>query len=240
MDSLSARSSVRTLDFRGVYEKWKVSPMTAKENPTYYRLELDDHSAAAFTSFGKYYYGTMEDLRCFFGELIIDEELKKRFKDLISTFQAFDEGQRGLTHSIAYRKVPFLVPAHLLHKEAVTLENYKWEHTNTWGWPYYMRCDKVESEHLWFACGGEYFRAVNAVFSKLQYAGTAGNWNHIGTMLWGFPCILAGNPFSLWNRLAEPEKHFRIEEEVLQDWNEFLKAPDPDYSEFCNDIFGDG
>lgn len=214
--------------------------MTAKENPTYYRLELDDHSAAAFTSFGKYYYGTMEDLRCFFGELIIDEELKKRFKDLISTFQAFDEGQRGLTHSIAYRKVPFLVPAHLLHKEAVTLENYKWEHTNTWGWPYYMRCDKVESEHLWFACGGEYFRAVNAVFSKLQYAGTAGNWNHIGTMLWGFPCILAGNPFSLWNRLAEPEKHFRIEEEVLQDWNEFLKAPDPDYSEFCNDIFGDG
>ena len=214
--------------------------MTAKENPTYYRLELDDHSAAAFTSFGKYYYGTMEDLRCFFGELIIDEDLKKRFKDLISTFQAFDEGQRGLTHSIAYRKVPFLVPAHLLHKEAVTLENYKWEHTNTWGWPYYMRCDKVESEHLWFACGGEYFRAVNAVFSKLQYAGTAGNWNHIGTMLWGFPCILAGNPFSLWNRLAEPEKHFRIEEEVLQDWNEFLKAPDPDYSEFCNDIFGDG
>ena len=48
--------------------------MNAKENSTYYRLELDDYSAAAFTSFGKYYYGTMEDLRCFFGELTIDEE----------------------------------------------------------------------------------------------------------------------------------------------------------------------
>ena len=214
--------------------------MNAKENSTYYRLELDDYSAAAFTSFGKYYYGTMEDLRCFFGELTIDEELNKRFKDLISTFQAFDEGQQGLTHYIAYRKVPFLVPAHLLHKETVTLESYKWEHTNTWGWPYYMRCDKVESEHLWFACGGEYFRAVKAVFLKLQYAGTADQWNHIGTMLWGFPCILTGNPFSFWNRLAETEKHFKTMEEVQQDWKAFLKAPDPDYSEFCNDIFGDG
>ena len=214
--------------------------MNAKENSTYYRLELDDYSAAAFTSFGKYYYGTIEDLRCFFDELISDGELKKRFKDLISTFQAFDEGQQGLTHSIAYRKVPFLVPAHLLHKETVTLESYKWEHTNTWGWPYYMRCDKVESEHLWFACGGEYCRAVKAVFSKLQYAGTADQWNHIGSMLWGFPCILVGNPFSFWNRLAEPEKHFETMEEVRQDWKTFLETPDPDYSGFCNDIFGDG
>ena len=29
-------------------------------------------------------------------------------------------------------------------------------------------------------------------------------------------------------------------EEVQQDWEVFLKSPDPDYSEFCNDIFGDG
>ena len=47
--------------------------MSANVKPTYYRLELDDYSAAAFTSFGKYYYGTLEDLRCFFGELAHDE-----------------------------------------------------------------------------------------------------------------------------------------------------------------------
>ena len=29
--------------------------MSANVKPTYYRLELDDYSAAAFTSFGKYY-----------------------------------------------------------------------------------------------------------------------------------------------------------------------------------------
>ena len=33
--------------------------MSANVKPTYYRLELDDYSAAAFTSFGKYYYGLL-------------------------------------------------------------------------------------------------------------------------------------------------------------------------------------
>ena len=47
-----------------------------REKPRYYRLELDDYSAAAFTSFGKYYYGTTEDFRCFFRELTIDMSLK--------------------------------------------------------------------------------------------------------------------------------------------------------------------
>ena len=109
--------------------------MCVKVEPTYYRLELDDYSAAAFTSFGKYYYGTLEDLRCFFGELAHDEKLKKQFKELLFTFQAFEEGHQDLSHSIAYRKVPFLVPALLLHRKTVILENYKWTHINTWDRP---------------------------------------------------------------------------------------------------------
>lgn len=175
-----------------------------------------------------------------FGELAHDGKLKKQFKELLSTFQAFEEGQQDLSHSIAYRKVPFLVPAQLLHREPVTLENYKWTHTNTWDKPYYMRCDKVRSEHLWLACDGEYCRATKAMFSRLQYTGTIGRWNHVGTMLWGFPCILTGNPFSFWTRLAEPEKQFKTKEDAKRDWELFPENPDPDYSEFCNDIFGDG
>lgn len=182
----------------------------------------------------------MEDLRCFFGELAHDEKLKKQFKELLFTFQAFEEGHQDLSHSIAYRKVPFLVPAQLLHREPVTLENYKWTHINTWDRPYYMRCDEVKSEHLWLACDGEYCRATKAMFSRLQYTGTIGRWNHVGTMLWGFPCILTGNPFSFWNRLAEPEKQFKTKEDAKRDWELFPENPDPDYSAFCNDIFGDG
>ncbi len=214
--------------------------MSAKTNPKYYRLELDDYSAASFTSFGKYYYGTLEDLRGFFGELALDEDFKDRFKDLTSTFQAFEEGQQNLNHNVAFREVPFLVPVRLLHKEKITMENYEWEHTNTWGWPYYMRCEKVESEHLWFACGREYCRTTKAVFSKLQYTGTIGEWSNVGTMLWGFPCILVGDSSGFRNRLAEPEKFFKTKTEAQRDWEMFANSPDPDYSEFCNDIFGDG
>lgn len=97
MDSLGAKSSARISDSRGgdshTKGKLKGVAMSAKENPTYYRLELDDCSAAAFTSFGKHYYGTMEDLRCFFRELTIDVNLKKQFRDLISAFQSFEEGR---------------------------------------------------------------------------------------------------------------------------------------------------
>lgn len=214
--------------------------MSTKAKPKYYRLELDDYSAASFTSFGKYYYGTMEDMRCFFGELTLDEDFKDRFRDLTSKFQAFEEGQQDLSHRVAHREVPFLVPVRLLHQEKITLENYEWTHTNTWGWPYYMRCDKVESEHLWLGCGREYCRVTKAVFTKLQYTGTIGQWNNVGTMLWGFPCILAGDSSGFWNRLAEPEKFFKTRTEAQQDWERFSNNPDPDYSEFCNDIFGDG
>ena len=78
-----------------------------REKPRYYRLELDDYSAAAFTSFGKYYYGTTEDFRCFFRELTIDMALKKQFGDLISRFQSFKEGQQMLDNFYQWRTFHF-------------------------------------------------------------------------------------------------------------------------------------
>ena len=44
----------------------------------------------------------------------------------------------------------------------------------------------------------------------------------------------------MWNRLAEPEKNFKTLAEAQADWEAFRAAPNPDFSEFCNDIFGDG
>ena len=59
-------------------------------------------------------------------------------------------------------------------------------------------------------------------------------------MLWGFPGILTGDLSGFRNRLAEPEEYFKSRAEAQQDWEAFTFAPDPDYTEFCNDIFGDG
>ena len=41
----------------------------------FYRLLLDDYSAASFTSFDKDYYGTLEEINEFFEEMKKDKEL---------------------------------------------------------------------------------------------------------------------------------------------------------------------
>lgn len=62
-----------------------------------------------------------------------------------------------------------------------------------------------------------------------------------GGMLWGFPEMLEVDDLPLMrNRLAEPEKNFKTLAEAQADWEAFRAAPNPDFSEFCNDIFGDG
>ena len=63
MDGKASSIHVSSKNVNQRWRKREVLPMSANVEPTYYRLELDDYSAAAFTSFGKYYYGTLEDLR---------------------------------------------------------------------------------------------------------------------------------------------------------------------------------
>ena len=100
--------------------------MESKTPSVYYRLELDDYSAAAFTSFGKYYYGTLDEIRDFIDELCSNEDFGDRFVELISAFHAFEAGQHDVKHNVAYRDVPLLVPVRLLHKEKITLDNHAW------------------------------------------------------------------------------------------------------------------
>ena len=53
----------------------------------YYCLHLDDYSAAAFTSFGKAYYGTIAEIKAFIEALSDDETTRERFEKLIGAFR---------------------------------------------------------------------------------------------------------------------------------------------------------
>ncbi len=44
----------------------------------------------------------------------------------------------------------------------------------------------------------------------------------------------------VFNRLAEIETTFKTKDEALADWASFRNNYAPDFTEFCNDIFGDG
>lgn len=215
--------------------------MREKITPTYYRLALDDCSAPSFTSIEKDYYGTLDDFQGFFTELACSGLLKLQFMNIPSLFHGMKEGQQlYLDQCVDCGELVGFESTRLLHSETVILRNFEWKHTNTWGWPYMMCCEKVESEHLWLDCNGNYRRVVKAVFTGLRYTGPTGRRKDVGTMLWGFPCILTGDSSGFWNRLAEPEKHFKTMSEAQLDWTRFSSSPDPDYKEFCNDIFGNG
>ena len=206
----------------------------------YYRLELDDVSAPSFTSFGKYYYGTIEELESFIHALKTADYIGDQFKDLIQAFYVYLQGNTEATHSVAYREVPLLKVAHVIHEENLIMKDYSWEHRNTWGCPYYMRCSKVETKHLWLACGGAYSRVLYAHFTNLEYQGVIDQWKTVGMMLWGYPELLSYEPPHINNRIAEPERVFNTEQECEDDWIAFKDHPVPDFTEFCNDIFGDG
>ena len=206
----------------------------------YYRLMLDDYSAASFASFDKDYFGTLEDINEFFERIKSDEDIAKRQKYVLSVYEQFLAGKKDISHIVAYREVPFLVPAKVLATETSTLTNYVWEHLNTWRWPYMMKCDKVECTHIWFSCYGKYSRCIKARFINLQYGTESEEYKLLGGMIWGFPGIIAGIKGNLYNTLFVEEKVFKNKGEAMKDRDEFIKNPDPIFSKFLDDIFGDG
>ena len=207
---------------------------------TLYRLMLDDYSAASFTSFGKAYYGTLEQITGFIDSLETDEELEGRYTELIAAFRRFCSGDQSVTHNVAYQKVPLLEPVKLIGSTTQRLDNYRWEHKNTWGWPYAMRCDAVETQHYWIAAEGYYARCVIALFENLAYHGVGHEWNQVGTMLWGFPHIIESSGDLVTNTLLVEEKRFSKRKDMLADKEAFAENRDVNFEAFCNDIFGDG
>lgn len=206
----------------------------------YYRLLLDDYSAASFTSFSKDYYGTLKQIGSLFDAIRQDDVLAEQKKYILGIYDRYIAGESKVSHKVAYRDVPFLVPAKVLGTESSVLTDYTWEHTNTWGFPYLMKCDKAECTHIWFSCDGKYSRCIQVQFKNLQYKNAVGKYVPLGSRIWGYPEQIAGVNGNLHNRLFVEEKVFENKAEAMSDWLDFLHNPDPQFDEFLNDIFGDG
>lgn len=227
-------------EFKAEWDKLSAEFQAIRTDDTqYYRLELDDYSTVSFCSFGKYYFGTLEEIRAFIDTL--DKKCKSSHRELVAAFRAYEAGQVAATHHVAFQEVSLLMPAKLIYKEKAVLENHTWEHLNTWQCVYKMRCEKVETEHLWIECEGRGFRVLKASFRGLQHESVLRGWRDIHeNMLWGFPYILQEDSGRFRNVLAEPEKGFETMEKLEQDWENFKNNPDPQFGGFCDDIFGDG
>ena len=113
----------------------------------YYRLELDDYSVASFCSFGKYYFGTLGEIRAFINAL--DKEYEGSHRELVSAFRAYEGGQTDVTHHVAFQEVPLLTPAKLVHAEKAVLKNHAWDHINIWRRAYKIPAEGHRSGGDW-------------------------------------------------------------------------------------------
>lgn len=156
----------------------------------YYRILLDDYSAASFTSFDKAYFGTMSDLEGWIKAIEVEKCFAERFSSLTKTFRAYQSGQHNITHNVAYQEVRFLDKVTLLYRESYTAEKLAWEHLNTWQWPYFMSCEKVESRHLWLRCKDRTTDASWPSSTVSSMAQIPNEQTPAGGMLWGFPEML--------------------------------------------------
>lgn len=205
----------------------------------FYRLLLDDYSTPSFVSFDKSYYGTEEQFASFFQALKEDEQTAKRQEYLLSVYDQYAAGNKSVCHNVAYHDVPFLVPAKLLRTKQTTLVNHSWEHTNTWGHPYYMKCDKADCTHVLLSCEGKYARCILVEFENLVYQSPIRGWVPPGSA-WGFPHQLELNTTGAFTRLYVEEKLFDSKTDAFKDWEAFNQSPDPVFKRVLDDLFGDG
>lgn len=207
-------------------------------NDQMYKLSLDDYSAASFTSFDKDYFGTINMIQDFIFSIQNDEKISEDYKSLINTFDKYKQN-KNITHSIAYKEIPFLIPVDTIATMTSSFENHKWEHINTWGYPYNMKADKIYNTHIWLSYEKTFIRCIKSSFTNLAYEHLNGVYASPG-MIWGFPHQIEEKNTETYSRLFVIEKTFNNKDELLKDIKAFRIKQDPVFTEVLNDIFGDG
>lgn len=204
-----------------------------------FMLQLLDYSSPSFTTISKEYFGTFDDISSFVSSLKNDAEMEDGFDNLIAAFEEYAGGNTSVLYKVAYSMVPFLTPTKQLGSYSHSLKDHHWSHLNTWHCEYLMRFESAEIEHIWLTFNKDYVRAIRGKFKGLQYTSINGAWNNIGHTLWGFPHTIEANKPFLYNRFFVVEKTFATKDEAITDFEQFPKNLDMDFSEICNDIFGD-
>lgn len=218
------------------YEKQRSEDMEKQ----YFCLILWDYSAPSFVSKSKAFYGTLADIRAFIGALESDKKTKEDFQETITAFHEFEAGNHTVTHNVAYRDFPLLEPVKIQYEAMLRLENHTWHHTNTWGYDHTLWCKSASTHHIWIEADGYFVRVVKAAFNTLQLQADNDLWTPLGHNFWGHPKILCTNKGSVFNRLAVEETRFENRDAAVSNFVRFYEEKDMDFSEFCNEIFGDG
>lgn len=179
-----------------------------------FSVELVDCAVPGFCSNWKPYFGSIEDIAEFRRAIHRDERRK----------------QESMTFTI----VKLYGANHQVREAGV------YEHTNIWGFPYFVWWDKLESVHLWIGHNEKFYRCVRARIKNLQYdTDKDTSMKHSpGCQIWGYPHILEYRyPFH-FSRMYVIEKVFDSEEDLLKDMDGYDGSIE--LKGWLDDLFGDG
>lgn len=204
----------------------------------YYVMHLDDYAAAQFTSFGKMYFGTLEEIGHFIRLLEKDKQTAEAHKDTIEGFYKFLEGDTKITHKVAYQDVKLLTPVRVRGSNVFRMNRRIWTHLNTWRWPVKMRATQIVVEVKLFQVGSKIYRAIRPSFKCLSdYSPFTKQWKRRQECFWGFPHMLDLD--GDWNQC----RFFVVNEE----YKEFSQACEDMYDEtkinfepVINEVYGNG
>lgn len=179
-----------------------------------FSVELLDYATPGFCTNWKPCFGTLEDIAAFRNALHRDEKRK--------------------TVDMSFAPVKVYGAKQKVRAAGM------YEHTNIWGYPYFVWWDRLESVHLWIGSGVRFFRCVRARMKNLKY-GTDENAAMIqspGEQIWGYPHLLEyRHPFH-FNRMYVIETRFNSEKEMMDD----LESCDGsiELGGWLNELFGNG
>lgn len=206
----------------------------------YYRIMLNDYAKPAFVTFDKAYYGNLQQVKSFVDALEQDERRKESHAQLIQAFHEFELGNTAVTHPICFHEEQLLTPVKCIGTKQFTLGPRRWDHINIWGFPNPLRYESVDVTFYWFSEKDRYRRCMTARFQNLELESLTGKWTPLAEITWGHPHIVELEGTCTYNRLAVVDSFFKKHNDLLEDFNRFQPPDEVDFTEFCNDIFGDG
>jgi len=205
----------------------------------YYILRLWDYATPSFVSFDKVYVGTENEIRAAIASM---KEYEETPSATVEAVEKYLSGDKTATHNIAYQEIPALEPCKFICSSVLTIGKKQWEHTNTWGCPYIMRCDSAEVKQIIVKYQRKYYRCHRTTFHNLRYESVMGRWSLMGDFYLG-PCYLfdvsrrKGKPRTMNNLLYVVEEIYDTLEEAE---DKILSEEHLDFKTFLDDIFGDG
>lgn len=209
-----------------------------KAEDRFYQITLEHYGCPAYCSFSKQYAGTMDMLKAFVDELGQDAKADSYEQGIVDAFRRYQEGYHDASAFVAQGELQLIHPLTAYAVNTVCEAPFFYEHTNVWGYPYFMKGGQMKAELVYVRQGNDFMRYVKAAIESPQYGSKEDDCGMpLNDGFWGHPCVLKSDGDWLSNQIMFCDRLFETKEEMLKDISTPAKI---DFTGFFEDAFGDG